>query len=867
MRVSFILLYLLWLLPGASASEIPVLADPRLEITLFAEHPDIVTPIGMAIDSHDRIYVIESHTHSPPRDYPGPKTDWIKVFQDTNNDGKPDSIRKFADGFVDAMNLAISPEGELIVACAREVWALHDRDQDGVSESRTRLLELRTSNNYSHSALLGITIGPDGWMYLSRGNNGSARYTLVGTDRSQVAGFGDGGNIIRCRPDGSKLEEFATGFWNPFDLKFDSYGRLICVDNDPDARGPNRLLHIVEKGDYGYRSIYGGGGNHPYQGWDGDLAGTLPYAAGTGEAPSGVIDCNRAAFPDDYRDNYLVTVWNENNLVRFIPKSAGLSLTATNAIFLQGGQDFRPVALDADSRGNLFITDWVKVDYPNHGHGRIWRVAAKAGVDTSPPRSLREPPLHNPAGVEFASLAEPGIELARLHAALAGADPFARHAAILSLSRTPARAREALLHAEPKIRLGGLLALRLAGLSPETHLPNLLTDPDETVRRAALIRVGEEGLVEFADRLHSAIAFDNLSTTLFETWLATHELLHPAFLSGRNSPSVDRANRIPRHLDATLLETIILDDALPLRVRALALARLDSPRAEFMRKIEKLARTGPPALQREAIRTLAASDAGYDDLLEEMAFDSEQEANIRAEALLALGGRPLDNPARFLPLLSSEHPAVRIETLRALRLHVDDPDVRKHFDKLWKDRDAASWGKSFMEQLGFALSSQVEPPVSKRPSTLAEWQTALAEGGDPLAGERVFRSSQTQCAACHRVNNRGRAVGPELSNIAQSLSREQIVHSILKPSDQFAPQYQAWFVELKNDEYHQGFQLDHKDRGAIELYTTEGRTRRFEGEEILRYGILPNSLMPDGLEAAMTVGEFRDLIAFLASLK
>ena len=43
--------------------DIPVLTDGRLQLQLFAEAPDIVTPIGMVIDRQDRIYVIESHTH------------------------------------------------------------------------------------------------------------------------------------------------------------------------------------------------------------------------------------------------------------------------------------------------------------------------------------------------------------------------------------------------------------------------------------------------------------------------------------------------------------------------------------------------------------------------------------------------------------------------------------------------------------------------------------------------------------------------------------------------------------------------------------------------------------------------------------
>ena len=55
--------------------EYPILNDDRLQITLYASDPDIVTPIGAAVDRDGRLYVIESHTHNPPSDYTGPKRD------------------------------------------------------------------------------------------------------------------------------------------------------------------------------------------------------------------------------------------------------------------------------------------------------------------------------------------------------------------------------------------------------------------------------------------------------------------------------------------------------------------------------------------------------------------------------------------------------------------------------------------------------------------------------------------------------------------------------------------------------------------------------------------------------------------------
>ncbi|MEM8734739.1 MAG: hypothetical protein AAGG44_10980, partial [Planctomycetota bacterium] len=60
-----------------------------------------------------------------------------------------------------------------------------------------------------------------------------------------------------------------------------------------------------------------------------------------------------------------------------------------------------------------------------------------------------------------------------------------------------------------------------------------------------------------------------------------------------------------------------------------------------------------------------------------------------------------------------------------------------------------------------------------------------------------------------------------------------------------------------------GLQLDHKSGGAIVLTLDDGSNRRFEGDEVLDYKALPNSLMPDSLQETMTATEFVDLVAYL----
>ena len=797
----------------------PRVNDDRLELRLFAADPEIVTPIGLAIDRLERLFVIESHTHTPPRNYKGPKSDRIKVFEDSDGDGSPERVTVFAEGLTNAMNLAFTGQGELLLVSSHTVEALFDVDRDGKADTRRRLLELKTSNRYSHSALLGIAYTRDGWVYVSRGNNGSAAYEFIASDGSRVSGYGDGGNIVRCRLDGSKLEEFATGFWNPFDIKFDSRGRLLCVDNDPDARGPNRLLHIVRGGDYGYKSLYGGAGNHPFQGWEGEIPGTLPMIDGTGEAPSGLLDAILTSLPHDYENSLLVTIWNENTITKHVTRTNGVSLVATNSVLVSGGEDFRPVAMAADGKGNIYITDWVLVDYPNHGRGRIWKLSTK----TSPRLNPRSP---------WIALTDAGMArlngmattyYARVLPQLSDDDPFIRHAAVMALAKPEHKGSllAAFQSGDPKVRLGVLLVLRR--LNSTELLREALRDQDSEVRRLAMMWVGESGLTDLRAELDGAISEANLSPVNFETYLAAVACLDPEYIRAFGERKYDKANQLMRKLPAGLVEEIVNDERRPARVRALALQRLAG--GGHFELIRTLLRDSDVTLQIEAVRSLAlvASNESAAEL-RRVATDREHAAGVRAEAVAALSWHG-EQPAEWVEQIRND-PAVRSEVARLLRTEKEEG----------------------------------------RPADMEQWQITLAKRGDAAAGARVFFSARTACLQCHTIQNRGGKLGPDLSAIARSVGREQIVRSILRPSEQFPPQYQAWFIKTKDGEVHEGLQLDH-EAGGLELLMRSGRFEKFPTRDIDSYGVLPRSLMPDGMEQTMTVGEFRDLVAFLMTLK
>ncbi len=203
-----------------------------------------------------------------------------------------------------------------------------------------------------------------------------ADYRLIGSDGTTFTGGGEGGNIYRCRPDGSKLERIATGFWNPFHMAFDKFGQLFAVDNDPDSRPPCRLLHIVDGGDYGYRFRNGRKGLHPFTAWNGELPGTLGMVAGTGEAPSGVVAYEANNLPEDYRGTLLVTSWGDHRIEQYRLEPHGASFRAVMKPVVAGGDDFRPVGIAVAPDGAIYVSDWVDKSYTLHGKGRIWRLRA-----------------------------------------------------------------------------------------------------------------------------------------------------------------------------------------------------------------------------------------------------------------------------------------------------------------------------------------------------------------------------------------------------------------------------------------------------------------------------------------------------------
>ena len=260
--------------------------DPKLtsasgvKMTLVAEHPVVMTPTGIDVDQSGGVWFVCTHTHFRPKDYVGPEHDEIVRL----HDGHRTVFYEKTDA---TMDLELGPEGWVYLAERDRILRVKDTDSDGVGDKEETIAELETEGDYPHNGLAGLAWNKSGQLLFTLGENHWNEWTLVSAAGTRLTGTGEGG-VFSCDGDGKSLKRIAKGFWNPFGICVRPDGEMFVCENDPGARPPCRLLHIVQGGNYGYQRLYGNAPQHPFVCWNGQLPGTLPMLYAVGEAPCGI---------------------------------------------------------------------------------------------------------------------------------------------------------------------------------------------------------------------------------------------------------------------------------------------------------------------------------------------------------------------------------------------------------------------------------------------------------------------------------------------------------------------------------------------------------------------------------------------------
>jgi putative heme-binding domain-containing protein len=194
--------------------------------------------------------------------------------------------------------------------------------------------------------------------------------------------------------------------------------------------------------------------------------------------------------------------------------------------------------------------------------------------------------------------------------------------------------------------------------------------------------------------------------------------------------------------------------------------------------------------------------------------------------------------------------------------------VKSAADRGWEPTDDQL--APLLERLGpgqdaEALRAMVREAAERRGARLAEYEPLLA-GGDPARGRSVFFGNKVACGTCHRVGSEGGLVGPDLTKVGAVRAGRDILESVVLPSSTIAQGYDHYVVQTKAGEVHAGI-VPQPSADVLDIRDSGGNVVRVHKGEVARLKRQPMSLMPDGLPAALTREEFRDLLAYLQSLR
>ena len=412
----------------------------------------------------------------------------------------------------------------------------------------------------------------------------------------------------------------------------------------------------------------------------------------------------------------------------------------------------------------------------------------------------------------------------------------------------------------------------LAALLATTKFTN-----EALIRRAinANLRVGDEtnlhNLINYAQQTNHPSSMRTEAVDAISVWAKPSVLDR---VDGRYRGVVERdENMLVRH-SATVLTDLLSDRELAVRLSAakavgkigikeaatVLLAGMRQDKAETMRVecLKALVALEDP--QQEAAIKLALADkekmvrvAGL-DLLENMSIPGEVMVSLLADviatktieekqaAIVTLGQLPVDHSSQLFGKLLDNmengklNPEVYLELSEAIDSTRSEPLITRYG----------------------SISSKFSPD-----ELIASYASSL-QGGDVDRGRRVFfQHQQAQCMKCHAYDDQGGNAGPQLNGVANRLSREELLESLIEPGKRIAPGYGIVILELTDGSSISGI-FQGEDNRYVKLKKGQEPDQAIPHDQIAKKTFSPSSMLD--MKGILSKREIRDVVSFLATM-
>ncbi len=681
---------------------------PGLVAKLWAAEPMLANPVAFNFDERGRMFVAETYRYRTSvldiRDYMWMledelthrnQADWtatlqrrfgeaglqelsieserVRLLEDTDHDGRADRSSLFAEGFntpLDGIASGVlARRGKVWFTSIPSLWMFEGETKAGAAAKRTELSRgYGVRFNYTGHDMHGLVFGPDGKIYYSVGDRGAAVTTREGVLLSAP----DTGSVFRCNPDGSQLELFATGLRNPQSLLFNENGDLLTGDNDCDKGDEERLVHVVEGGDSGWRIGYQFAPLEAGSPWlanklwyprhEGQAAYLIPPICNIEDGPSGITYYPGTGLNETYRGSIFITHF-KGSVAR-----SGISTYNVNpkgaTYAIADAKPFLTSALPTDVKfgpdGRLYTSDWAE-GWPKSKRGRIYAI--------SDPQHENDPIIRETQALIASDWTRKSPdELTRL---LAHADWRVRLEAQFTLAESggtvvPALVKVANTDASALARrhatwgLGQLAAKNPAALAA---LKTLIRHADAEVRAQAIKLLGDHHATDTAGALAGALRDENLRVKFFAAQ-SLGKLGQPSSI-----PALLETLRANNDQDNYLRHACVMGLVGSGQIDALLAASSDRSGAVRLGVLLALRRLGRP----EIAKFLADTDP-Y--LVREAALAiNDVPINAALPALAALINQPLTDEPVVYRVLNAHFRLGQPENAAALAAYAARPDA------------------------------------------------------------------------------------------------------------------------------------------------------------------------------------------------
>lgn len=868
----------------AATMELP----PGFKCVVFAAEPDVRQPIAMAWDAKARLFVAENYTYAEnPIRWDTKLKDRIIILEDKDGDGKHDGRKVFWEGGSYLTSVEIGYGG---------VWVLHngtlsfiaDKNGDDVPDGEPEvLLDGFNVKTIGHNIVNGLRWGPDGWLYGRHGITDTSAVGAPGTaleDRVKMNCA-----IWRYHPTRKVLETVAHGGTNSWGHDWNADGELFMINTVI-----GHLWHVIP-GAY-YRRMFGTHLNpHVYEiieqtadhfHWDngaekwsdirtGVSGKTLQL--GGGHAHVGMLIYQGGLWPKEYHGAVLTCNLHGNRINMDKLERQGCGYVGKHAPDFMQAKDkwFRGIDLLTCPDGNVIVSDWSDSgechdnDGVHRSSGRIYKIVygeskkaersatnnwwARADLLQAYEKGTAPAPAAPPTladadskdGLTRLRLAS-SIQRLPLDARWPIATALAKHAEDANDRQQPLMIWYGIEPAVAADPLKGVELIKQAKLPTVRRLvarriAEMIEEKPEGVDAlVALMLEAESEGVTVDTLLGMAGGLDGFSSAKKpKDW----DLLSP----GISKDGSEQTLKAARDLNLVFGSGRAADDLIAVVKDAEgdANARLNA--------FKSLTRTAKPELQgviRSQINDKVLATAARKALA---AYDHP---NIPKALLQPWPVRSQEQQAATVDTLTSRASYAK-ELLEAVKAGKVPANAISPFQA----RQILNLGDESLTKLLTEAWGEIRETPEAKKKEFAKWEALLTKAtlakADQSKGRLMFMAA---CGACHKMYGQGGAIAPELTG-SDRRNLKYLLENILDPNMVVPADFRVTVFTLKDGRTLTGV-IPEKTERTLTVQTPAERLT-IEKTQIVKQEQLTQSLMPEGLLAALGEENVVSLIAYL----